>query len=64
MLGNTKLDSAVDGIRGLGAWYWNGHKSELDTGETRGFESRLLEEIGGPRQVLEGLAWGEVPVRS
>lgn len=38
LLVNTKPDSAVDRIRGLGAWYWNGHKSELGTGKTRGFE--------------------------
>ena len=39
LLVNTKLDSAVGRIRGLGAWYQRGHKSEMDTGETKGFES-------------------------
>lgn len=54
----------MERIRGLRAWNWSGHKSELDTGEKRGVESWLLEEVGGPSHMLERLAWGQPAMRS
>lgn len=63
LLVNTMLDSAVGRVRGLGAWYWSGQRSELDTGETKGLESCLLEEVGGPSQVLERQAWCHLSMR-
>lgn len=45
-LANTKLEQLVSGVRCWGAKYQWGHKSGLDTGESRGSASWLLEVPG------------------